>query len=88
MYGMKRTILNNHDLVLFVECYPHALRRAGTTPSELIEFLRGNGFRVFVIDESKRTLELVDKDLLPRTTGNLYCTRELSFELKSIKMGR
>jgi FkbM family methyltransferase len=37
--GMKKTFLRNPQLLLFTEFWPHGLRRSGTDPQELLDFL-------------------------------------------------
>ena len=62
-------------LRLFVECNPDALRRAGSSPTELLERLTGLGFRVRVIDEA--SAQLAPPNGLEQVTGyvNLICDR-------------
>jgi FkbM family methyltransferase len=74
--GMEQTLRRAlPDLRLFAECNPDALRRAGSSPTELLERLEELGFRVRVIDEASG--RLLPPDDLEQVPGyvNLICDR-------------
>lgn len=78
--GMRSTITNSKNMVLFVEMNPACLRSAGASPEELISLLADMSFQTSLIDEDSATLvpvpgsaELARK--APEWYGNLYCTK-------------
>jgi FkbM family methyltransferase len=72
--GMRRTLAECGEIVLFVEMNPEALRAAGSGPAELVAELEGYGFEVHGIDP-------VDESLRPLpppaqiSKGHLYCRK-------------
>jgi FkbM family methyltransferase len=80
--GMSATIASSPNLVMFVECNPHALAATGSSAGELIARLRALGFGVTEIDEKRRVCRPISETLLadesaedPKFSVNLYCTR-------------
>jgi FkbM family methyltransferase len=80
--GMTNTIAVSPDLVVFVECNPHALASSGSSAVRLIECLRELGFDVSEIDEKRRLCRPVTERLLadesaedPKLHVNLYCRK-------------
>jgi FkbM family methyltransferase len=59
--------------VLFVECHPDALGRAGTSVDELLEELREAGYEAHAIDEQTGALADVEQALAGSLFVNLYC---------------
>ena len=45
--GMTRTIVDNRDLLLMFEYWPHGLRRCGAHPMDLLTELEGLGLRIY-----------------------------------------
>ena len=64
--GMESVLKRNSQVVLFIECFPEGLIRAGSHPEEMLTFLRHKGFSVRVIDERERALRYIEKDHLSR----------------------
>lgn len=55
--GMGEIMLRaGRDMVMFIECFPKALRSAGAGVRSLVERLERFGFQIYVIDERKRRL--------------------------------
>lgn len=55
--GMAETVRRaKPELAMFVECFPKALRSAGTGVHSLVQRLERFGFGVYVIDEGRRRL--------------------------------
>ncbi len=82
--GMKRTLARAQRLVMFVECCPHVLARAGGSVAELLELLERNDFRVELVDEKQRRVtsdydELyeAERSRSERYYVNLYCCKGL-----------
>lgn len=80
--GMRTTIAASPDLVMFVECSPHALAASGSSAAELIESLRSLGFDVSEIDDKRRVCRPISERLLapesagdPKLYANLYCRK-------------
>jgi FkbM family methyltransferase len=59
--------------VLFVECHPEALRRAGTGVSDLLAEVRAAGYDIRAIDEQTGNLRDVDGALEGALFVNLVC---------------
>jgi FkbM family methyltransferase len=81
--GMEQTLARAKELVLFVECNPHALSAAGGSVAGLLECLED--FEVRVVDEREKTLSPdLDELFAAERSGpskkyfrNLYCTKGL-----------
>jgi FkbM family methyltransferase len=80
--GMKTTIAASPNLVMFVECAPHALASSGSSAVQLIERLRGLGFDVSEIDDKRQVCRPITGKLLadesaedPKFYVNLYCRK-------------
>jgi FkbM family methyltransferase len=80
--GMQTTIAASPNLVMFVECNPHALASSGSSAVELIERLRELGFDVSEIDEKRKVCREITETLVaearaadPKFTVNLYCRK-------------
>lgn len=76
--GMRETVARSEGAVVFIECHPAALERAGTSPARWLDQLRDAG-----------TLELIDEAqgrLVPATaeviSGRLDERTELPFNLR------
>jgi FkbM family methyltransferase len=75
--GMHETLARARpDLVVFAECNPSMLERSGSSTSELVELLRGQGLEVRWIDESEGTTRPFDEVDLSHGYVNLYCRRK------------
>src|SRR5205814_1954058 len=46
--GAKETLAKHPDVILLLEVYPAALKEAGGSGEELLEFIRQSGFRIFL----------------------------------------
>jgi FkbM family methyltransferase len=80
--GMKGTIAESPNLVMFVECNPNALAAAGSSAVALIEQLRGLGFDMSEIDENRHVCQPITDTLVanessedPEFFVNLYCRK-------------
>jgi FkbM family methyltransferase len=60
--GMQRTLRENHDLYMLVECWPKGLKRAGNSALELIGEIESLGFSWCMIDDEKNELRAVSKE--------------------------
>jgi hypothetical protein len=74
--GMRQVISSSPAPLLFVECNPSALARAGTSVEALLGELHAAGLSVRVIDETRRALAAPGRELT-RVRGhvNLLCER-------------
>lgn len=80
--GMTHTLATSPNLVMFVECSPHALTSSGSSAPRLIARLRELGFDVSEIDEKRRVRRPITEKLLadesaedPKFYVNLYCRK-------------
>ena len=74
--GMRETLSRaGPGLVVFAECNPSMLERSGSSASELIEVLRGQGLDVRWIDESRGSTRPLDEVDLSHGYVNLCCRR-------------
>jgi FkbM family methyltransferase len=75
--GMTRILTENPGVSLFVEFWPYGLRRAGSTPLDLVSFLRNNRFRLKTADGRPFDSDDVSKwgDRSTKFT-NLYASRD------------
>jgi FkbM family methyltransferase len=81
LHGMRRTLERAERQVMFVECNPRALARAGGSVAALLECL--DGFDVRVIREREKTLSSDLDELFAAERAapsdkyfvNLYCTK-------------
>jgi hypothetical protein len=53
--GMKQTLANSPHIALCLEFWPVGLRRAGSSPEELLDLLAGQGFKLYPLDNLDRT---------------------------------
>lgn len=78
--GMQSTLKTN-NLKLFVEFSPDWLRAQQHDPVAFLTMIRNCGYRVFVIDEEKKTLVRVEDERLyvgrmaREEISNLYCSK-------------
>ena len=68
--GMQKTLEQQLIDVLFIEAFPAALRCAGSTARELIEYISGFGYSVRDVD----TMEAI-RDVDPDDNRNLICRK-------------
>lgn len=81
--GMKNTIAKSHNLILFTEFYPKAMRRLGKRPVEYLKRLHSLGFSLYVINENLGGLTKIN-DFDGFTSGfsddesvkNIYAVKE------------
>ena len=80
--GMRTTIAASPNLVMFVECNPHALASSGSSAVQLIERLREFRFDVSEIDDKRRVCRPINETRLtdersedPKFYANLYCRK-------------
>jgi FkbM family methyltransferase len=77
--GMSRILTENPRVNLFVEFWPYGLRRAGSTPFDLVSFLRHNRFRLKTADGRPFDSDDVSKwDDGSAKFINLHASRDLS----------
>jgi FkbM family methyltransferase len=67
--GMKKTLLANPELLLFTEFWPHGLRRFGTEPQKLLEFLVDEiGLSLFqILAEEQRVVPITPASFASQT---------------------
>jgi hypothetical protein len=63
LQGMKRVLLENHDVKCMIEFWPHGLREAGVSPSALLQELIQLGFILHQLDHGKATPASLDEIL-------------------------
>ncbi|MES2995135.1 MAG: FkbM family methyltransferase [Patescibacteria group bacterium] len=70
--GMERTLRESR--ALFTEYEPAILRGSGTNPMSMLESLRAYGYRLFEIDENKKTVTAIEDLALftQRLSGDTY----------------
>jgi FkbM family methyltransferase len=74
--GMRETLARaGPGLVVFAECNPSMLERAGTSTRDLFETLQANGLSLRWIDESRGSTRPLDEADLSHGYVNLYCRR-------------
>lgn len=79
--GMRRMLTNAPHIALYLEFWPMGLRRAGSSPDELLDLLAGQGFQIY-LSENRRHTPLGATDLAALTArlgrsrhANLYAAR-------------
>jgi FkbM family methyltransferase len=76
------TILNNPEIILFVEVWPFGQRNLGTDSLDMFAQLKAAGFKCWMIEESRRQLlEIVEagrewSDMTPRHSFNVIFSRQ------------
>jgi FkbM family methyltransferase len=55
LQGMRRVLRENHDVLFFMEFWPHGLREAGASPSALLQELIELGFILHRLDHGQAT---------------------------------
>ena len=60
--GMKRLLSDNQNLILVSECWPRAMRDAGTSIDEFFDTLEISGFFWRVIDEDAKHITTMSRD--------------------------
>jgi len=78
--GMKETIRKNPNLQIIVEYNPLTLEFVGSNGKEFLDIILDLGFKTYVIDEHKKTLNPMEKNQIiekfPKNTWtNLFLTR-------------
>lgn len=63
LQGMKRVLLENHDVMCVMEFWPHGLREAGASPSALLQELIQLGFVLHRLDHGQATPAAADEIL-------------------------
>jgi FkbM family methyltransferase len=63
LQGMRRILLENHDVVCAMEFWPHGLLEAGASPSALLQELLQLGFILHQLDSGQITPVTVDQVL-------------------------
>jgi FkbM family methyltransferase len=79
--GMQRTLAENETIVVALELMPLALREAGATPEELLEFYSSRGFHLHRLAGDGRVEVATPGDLLRDAEKNEYvnilCARRI-----------
>jgi len=80
LQGMTNLIKKNIDLKIFAEFCPALLRKFGASPEEFLSRLVEYGFRLYKIDEMKKTVNTVSVTQVLRECGgtkvtNLLCEK-------------
>jgi FkbM family methyltransferase len=71
--GLQRTLARNPALTIMLEWSPSQIEAVGDTPSEMIDFLAGQGFEFRLIEAD---LDAIDRSsLLQLPYGNVVATR-------------
>lgn len=81
--GMRETLGNNPDAVLYVECWPYGLKKAGTSGEELLNLISVLGFQPRMIDPHNRRLNDIQftrgewerRETQPSVYFDLWCRR-------------
>lgn len=85
LQGMKPILIQNKNIVLFLEFTPSYLQNAGVDPLDMITFLENLGFTIYAINEEEEKVERferskIDEYISQRYEGsvntNLLCKRE------------
>jgi len=63
LQGMKRVLVENHDILCVIEFWPHGLMEAGASPSALLQELIQLGFILHRLDRGQVTAVHVDEIL-------------------------
>lgn len=72
--GMRRLLARRPPpTALFIECWPEGLAVAGTSPNELVAWLRSAGFAVEVVNEEERQLLPFGRWIAEHYFVDLYC---------------
>jgi FkbM family methyltransferase len=72
LFGARRVLEENMDLVVMFELWPYGLLNAGSTSEVLLAFLRNLGFQLWRIRQGR--LEIFDQEYLPDPTKQFsYC---------------
>ncbi len=53
--GLRRTLSATPHIALYLEFWPMGLRRAGSSPKELLDLLAGQNFKLYTLDNLGRT---------------------------------
>jgi FkbM family methyltransferase len=82
LQGARKVIAKNRHIKLITEFYPQALQQSGGSAEEYLALLQKNAFKLFNIDEVKRTIRpvtsnqlLVSYPIAVETFTNLLCVR-------------
>lgn len=71
--GMEKTIKRNSEIIITCEFWPSAIAKCGINPEESLKKLQHYGFKVFLINEKKKTIEPIDiKALMKMCKGNKF----------------
>lgn len=81
--GMRETLQNNPDAVLYIECWPYGLKKAGASGEELLNLISSLGFQPRMIDPRHRRLsdirfnrsEWERRETQPSIYFDLWCRR-------------
>lgn len=80
--GMRGLLAKNRNAKLFVEYWPAGLKRFGSRPRDVPDFLAGMGYSLFDIDERLKSLRETSAAELPRLYPgdnedytNLFCVK-------------
>lgn len=88
--GMEDS-LTNPEVVLFCEFWPYGLRKLGSSPTEMLDYLGWLGFSIYEILEERRSLKLVDSNELANRfpdmgVANMICIRPTSVSGKTLSL--
>ena len=78
--GMKKTLANSPNIVLFLEFHGPWLKRAGVEPQEFLDQLNESGFECQLINDGRKLLqplklELTPEEGFPHGFCNIYCVK-------------
>lgn len=59
--GMERLLEQSGDITILMEFWPWGIERAGSSPTELLDFFSARGFGIYLIDDKR-------KELIPLTS--------------------
>lgn len=75
--GMRRLLMENHNIKLIMEFAPAHMRRAGVEPEQMLALIGELGFTIYQINEATAQAEPVEQSsLLQAQSVNLYLVRE------------
>ena len=83
LLGSREILKKNANLKIATELYPNALRGFGFEPSEYLNFLAKNNYKLYNLDENSKKVEPIDTHraleiLKNKKETNLLCVREKS----------
>lgn len=70
--GMKRVITENKNLKIITEFWPHGLKSAGSSASELLNYMADYGYKAYLIGENEREINVGNVGELNKSENDFY----------------